>query len=80
MGSIVYLDYGNDNWNYSITNYCTSSFFFVTGYSTFFWLSKLMLVLEAFQKGIFNSIPFWIETSKKKYKEEIKELKGTIRV
>lgn len=39
-----------------------------------------MLVLEAFQKGIFNSIPFWIETSKKKYKEEIKELKGTIRV
>jgi hypothetical protein len=55
-------------------------FVFVTGYSTFFWLSKLMLVLEAFQKGIFNSIPFWIETSKKKYKEEIKELKGTIRV
>lgn len=41
MGSIVYLDYGNDNWNYSITNYCTSSFCFCD------WLFNIFLAFKA---------------------------------
>jgi hypothetical protein len=62
----------------SILSYCLIHFLFVvkTGYSSFYWASRLMFHLEALQNGMFRSIPHWFEWWRYMAHEERKEKKG----
>lgn len=60
-------------------------FFFVhifflikTRQSSFYWFSKILLVLEAVQIGGLRSLPIWYDTWKKMYSIEANVLKKQI--
>lgn len=51
-------------------------FFFVTGRSTWYWLSRFFFAIESAQNGLIRSVPFWYKTFLKMYKTESDYLKG----
>jgi len=49
-----------------------------TSHSAFYWLSKMLLILEAIQIGGLRSIPIWYNTWKRMYILEAGALKKQI--
>jgi hypothetical protein len=62
----------------SILSYCLIHFLFVvkTGYSSFYWVSRMFFHLEAMQNGMIRSIPQWLEWWRYMAHEERKTMGG----
>jgi hypothetical protein len=51
-----------------------------TNYSTFYWIGKILIDVEAIQNGMIHSIPIWMESWKRNYVRERSELKGLVKL
>jgi len=51
-----------------------------TNYSTFYWIGKSFIEVEAIQNGMIHSVPIWIASWKRNYTRERSELKGLVNV
>jgi hypothetical protein len=51
-----------------------------TNYTSFYWLGKAFVELEAMQNAAIHSIPAWVRSWRFNYKEERSHLKGIVNV
>jgi len=51
-----------------------------TNYTSFYWVGKMFVELEAIQNSVIHSVHSWFRSWKVYYKEERSHLKGVVNV